>query len=361
MVKLSLHAIPLLVSGLLLGCGASARRSNGTSVDQLGVSREMALATDSIPLEQSELGRALFFDRTLSKDSSMSCATCHVPEYGFAEPQRVSHGIGPRARRRNTPTLLNVGLQERFDWDGRAASLEEQLLGVFSSLGDMGIDVGAVVARVEDDADYKSWFESAFGRGPDIEALLSALAGYQRTLVVGDSRFDRFYFGGDSTALTASEHRGWKVFIARGCTGCHGGFTGDRRGKGITLFTDHRFHNLGVGYQNGRMADVGRYGVTRRPEDWGSFKTPSLRNVELTSPYMHDGSIDTLEGVIEFYAKGGISNPNLDVTIRQRSLTSAERADLVAFLKALTTVELGPVLSSQRRHAESRRTRGGGS
>ncbi|GIW51507.1 MAG: cytochrome-c peroxidase [Gemmatimonadales bacterium] len=303
------------------------------------------------PLERIRLGARLFEDVRLSRDSSISCATCHMPSYAFAEPRPVSHGIGERARKRNTPTLINVAVfRSSFDWDGRAESLEEQLRGVFTVSGDMGLDLPEAVRRIAQDASYRRWFRRAYGRLPDAQSVLSALVEFLRSLVVTGSRFDRFYLGGDSTALSESEISGWRLFRSAkaGCAGCHVPLP-DPGGSGVIVFTDNRFHNLGVGYKDGRMEDVGRYGVTRRPRDWGAFVTPSLNSVALTAPYMHDGSLETLEDVVEFYARGGIRNPNIDDVIAERKFSDQEKADLVAFLRALTVEWLSDSAEVRRR------------
>ena len=284
------------------------------------------------------LGARLFADVNLSRDSTTSCATCHSPFRVFSEPREVSHGIGLHARKRNTPSLVNVAIRRPpFDWDGRAGTLEDQLRGVFSVDGDMGIDLVSAVAVARNSPYYDSEFRRVYGRPVDVHALAAAIIVFQRTLTILGSRFDRYYLESDSTALSPSEKRGWALFRSNkaGCAGCHIPFPDPE--TGIILFEDIRFHNLGVGYNDGRMEDVGRYGVTRRPGHWGSFRTPSLRNVALTSPYMHDGSLATLEEVVDFYAKGGIRNPNLDPVIGRRNLSQQDRADLVAFLRSLTT------------------------
>lgn len=251
----------------------------------------------------------------------------------------MSHGIGSRARKRNTPSLINVGVfRNDFDWDGRASTLEDQLRGVFSPLGDMGIDLAEAVARLRDDPSYKGAFQRAFKRHADVDGLVSALSAFQRSLILGESRFDRFYLGSDSSALSESEKRGWTLFRSgrSGCAGCHVPAP-DPGGSGLIVFRDNRFHNLGVGYNDGQMMDLGRFSVTRRSNDWGSFVIPSLRNVSLTAPYMHDGSLATLQEVVEFYSRGGVVNPNLDPVMRPRDFSEMEKADLVAFLEALTT------------------------
>jgi cytochrome c peroxidase len=310
--------------------------------DVLGLTTPPAAEGNPLTSNKIVLGRALFFDERLSKDGTLSCASCHVPQHGFTEPHAVSHGIGVNARRRNTPTVLNSAFERSLDWDGRAASLEDQVLGVFLPSGDMGIDIGEAVAIVRRDPRYRKLFVGAFDSEPTVDGLVKALAAFQTSLVSGNSRFDRFYFGGDRTALTVAEQRGWALFNKpnMGCAGCHLPLHPDPRGRGAALFTDRSFHNLGVGYKNGRMSDVGRYAVTQNPRDWGAFKTPGLRNVALTGPYMHDGSLATLEDVIEFYVRGGIANPKLDVVIRPLELSASEKADLVSFLRSLTSEEL---------------------
>lgn len=292
--------------------------------------------TLSLPLAgEVRLGGRLFAENTLSRDSSLSCATCHVPSRSFTEARSLSHGIGARARRRNTPSLVNVAVgRSDFDWDGRAPSLEAQLLGVFARNGDMGIDLAEAVARLRDNDEYAAAFKDVYGHEPDAQSLLSALSQFQRTLVAKESRFTRFYLGSDSAALSASEKRGWALFRAKGCGGCHVPLP-DTGGSGVVLLTDGRFHNLGVGFEEGQMRDLGRYDVTLRKSDWGSFRTPPLHDVANTAPYMHDGSLETLEEVVDFYARGGNSNPNLDPVMVPRQFSRRDRLDLVAFLRAL--------------------------
>ena len=297
------------------------------------------------------LGRRLFEDSSLSRDSSLSCATCHKPSNAFAEPRTVSHGIGLRARRRNSPSLINIVIgRVNFDWDGRAHALGEQVRNVFSASGDMGIDLGEAVRRIRLDRSYRREFRYVLRRSPDSRGFVDALVAFQESLIVAESRFDRFLLASDSSALSEAELRGWQVFRRKGsgCAGCHSPFTNPRDPR-VIVFSDGRFHNLGVGYENGRMSDVGRYAVTQQPSDWGAFRTPTLRNVALTAPYMHDGSLATLEEVVAFYARGGNPNPGIDDVMTKRDFTDQDQADLVAFLKALTTEWLSDSASVRRR------------
>lgn len=286
-----------------------------------------------------ELGARLFTDTVLSQDSSISCATCHKPERAFTESLTVSHGIGNRARKRNTPTLLDVSVGLRsFDWDGRARDLREQLVGVFSRDGDMGIDAVEAVGRISSDDCYASLFNRAFGAKASVASFFQALVEFQESLISGQSRFDRFYLAGDSGALSQQEQEGWDLFRSprTGCSGCHSTLPDPESGK--IVFSSENFRNLGIGFDPGGFDDVGRFGVTRNPKDWGAFRVPALRNVSITGPYMHDGSIQTLEAVVELYSLGGISNPNLDpVAGSRRAFSSKERDAIVAFLRALTS------------------------
>ena len=207
-----------------------------------------------------------------------------------------------------------------------------------------------VVERLSGDGHYVAAFRRAFGRNVDVHGFRAALVAFQKSLLVADSRFDRYRSGRDTNALTESEKHGFAIFRKAGCGGCH--VPTPHNADSITLFTDGRFHNLGVGYANGRMSDVGRYLVTRQPADWGAFRTPSLRNVAATAPYMHDGSIATLEEVVAFYDRGGNKNPQLDEIVSPLHLTEQDKADLVGFLRTLTshtlTVPTATVRTSSR-------------
>lgn len=305
----------------------------------------LGLIEPDIPLdrpltqEKVSLGSKLFSDPRLSVTGKMSCATCHDPGRGFAERRSVSFTAKGEKLRRNAPSILNAGYLTTVGWDGKWTNLEQQIAEPFSKSGDMGLDIGEVLDVIDRLPDYQEPFRRAFGRKPDRAAMAEALAAFQRSMVSGDSRFDDYLFKGDAKALTASEKRGYEIFIGRAsCINCHDIFhpSVNNLGGGVALFTDFRFHNLGVGYKNGKMSDPGRYLITRRAGDWGTFKTPMLRNVALTSPYMHDGSLETLREVVEFYNRGGISNPNIAPGIKPLLMSEQDVKDVTNFLGSLT-------------------------
>jgi cytochrome c peroxidase len=286
-----------------------------------------------------ELGEKLFFDARLSSTGLMSCATCHDPKHGFAENRAISFDAAGDKLERNAPSILNSGYLATVNWDGRFKTLEDQIMQPFSKKGDLRIEIEEALQIIESSNDYKGLFENAFGRPVDKNSVGDALASFQRSLISANSRFDDYLFKNDSCALSDNEKKGYELFIGKAsCIACHDIFhpTVNSLGGAVALFSDHRFHNIGVGYKNGKMTDMGRYWTTRRKEDWGSFKTPMLRNVALTSPYMHDGSLPTLTSVIEFYNKGGNPNPNLAPGIRPLLLNEEEISNLVAFLESLT-------------------------
>jgi cytochrome c peroxidase len=283
------------------------------------------------------LGQKLFFDARLSGTGTTACASCHDPSHAFAEPRRVSISDSGRQGRRNSPSLLDVGFLPRLMWDGRFRTLERQALSPFQR-GEMGIGVDEALQRVSSDRQYVRLFRAALGRRPTADGMARALAAFQRTLVSGPSRVDGFLVSNEPI-LTPLEHDGFHIFNGRaGCSNCHQPFPlrPDGRARSRPLFTDFQFHNLGVGYRSGGFADTGRYGRSLVDVEWGAFRTPSLRNVASTPPYMHDGSLATLEDVVEFYSAGGRANPNLSPLIRRLLLDDYEKAALVAFLRALT-------------------------
>jgi len=289
----------------------------------LGLGSRPTLADNPLTAVRVALGRQLFFDPILSHDNTVACASCHRPDHGFSSPDARPRGIGGREAARRAPTLFNRAYGTAFFWDGRAGSLEEQALEPIANLNEMGSSVADAVARLKANAGYKERFSAAFDDGITPANLGKALAGFERVLLRGDSSVDRFRQRGERSAMTAAELHGLWLYESKGqCWRCHSG----------PNFTDENFHNTGVSW--GGM-DLGRYAVTKKEADRGKYKTPTLRGVKLTAPYMHDGSVKSLEEVVEFYNRGGGANPNLDPVVRPLNLTKEELADLVAFLRAL--------------------------
>ena len=273
----------------------------------------------------ARLGARLFDDRLLSADRSVACASCHKPALGFADSRARSLGVGGRETERNAPTLFNRVLGARFMWDGRAATLEEQALLPIENPLEMGLPLDEAVARLDADATYRAEFQRVLGAPPTRDGLARALAAHVRTLVPGASPVDRFRTG-DFGALDDAERAGLWFYESRGgCWRCHGGVN----------FSDEEFHNTGVGAELA-TPDPGRAAITGAPEDRGRFKTPTLRGVALTAPYMHDGSLATLEEVVDFYRGGGHANPNLDPLVRPLEMDERDARNLVAFLRALS-------------------------
>jgi cytochrome c peroxidase len=346
-----------------------AARDGSTTVAARGAVRESAAATLGLPSrvlpatvdsKVAALGRKLFFDRRLSRNDTVSCAMCHIPRQGFSSNEvSTALGIEGRSLRRNAPTLLGVGTLSVLFHDGREDRLEQQIWGPLLAADEMGNpSVGYLLGRIRGLEDYRGRFEQAFaGRGPDMETLGAALAAYQRTLLAASSPFDRWYFGGDETAVGEDARRGFALFRGRaGCIRCH------RMDEDGALFTDEEFHNTGVGYAQGARGpvprfeaapgvvvevdpsavprvptlDLGRYEITGDPADRWKFRTPGLRNVALTAPYMHDGSLPTLEAVVRFYRGGGVEAPGRDPLLAPLELDERDVTDLVAFLASLT-------------------------
>jgi cytochrome c peroxidase len=286
--------------------------------------------------ETIALGRRLYYDTALSADNTVSCATCHEPGMGFTDDKPVSNGVQNKTGTRSAPTVINSAYNELQFWDGRAPSLEKQAEGPIANPVEMAHSLTGVVAHLQDDASYRDEFKKAWGTDQvTIDMVTKSIASFERTVLSGNSPFDRFYYGGDKKALSASAQRGLKVFRdpKRGnCAVCH------TIGTKYALFTDNKFHNIGIGASTrGEFTDTGRYSQTRNDADMGAFKTPSLRNCSQTAPYMHDGSLPDLKSVIDHYIGGGNSNPHLDKQIHVLDfLSGQERADLLEFIKSLT-------------------------
>ncbi|MDD2659688.1 MAG: cytochrome c peroxidase [Methylococcales bacterium] len=330
----------------------------------LGLPAVPAPANNPLTQEKVSLGRKLFYDRRLSLNNTFSCAMCHVPEQGFTSNEMATAvGIEGRTVRRNSPALYNVAYAQSLFHDSRETTLEQQIWAPLLAHNEMANpSIGYVIEKINNSADYNGLFKKAFGRGPGMETIGMAIASYERTLNSANSAFDRWYFGKDKQALDAKARRGFQLFNGKAnCSGCHS------IGRNHALFTDNSNHNTGIGYAEAmaktdktqriqvapgvyvdvdaklvttvagiKPNDLGRYEVTQKPEDRWKYKTPSLRNVSLTAPYMHNGVFTTLQQVVEFYNRGGIANENLDPLIKPLNLTALEVADLTAFLDSLT-------------------------
>ena len=298
-------------------CAASAVIAEGLPVP-LGLDSYLpAPETNPIRAEKAALGRALFFETLLSRDRSVSCATCHDPSRAYTDDKALAVGLGGRKGTRRTPAILNRGYGRSFFWDGRAGTLEEQVLKPIGNPVEMDLTIEEALARLKSSGKYPPLDAGAVG---------AALATYVRTILAGDSPYDR-YVAGDRNALDAEQAAGLRLFRGKAnCAACHLG----------PNLTDEEFHNTGTGWADGKFADEGRFAVTGRDRDRGAFKTPTLRDAARRAPFMHDGSLATLEDVIEHYDKGGKPNPALDSEVRPLKLTAEEKRSLIAFLRALT-------------------------
>ena len=355
-------------------------------VESRGVRQHLRQMTLDLPIglppisiqvssEEIDLGRKLFFDRRLSKNSTLSCAMCHIPEQGFTQNE-LSTPVGHMGKgvRRNVPSLYNVAFVERLFLDGREKSLATQVWSPLLAPNEMANpNRGHVIAKLRADDQYVAQFEDLYKEGLSEDTLGRALAAYQKAILSGDSHFDRWYFGGRESVLSGDNYpddaiRGFEIFREKGCDSCHA------IGKDNALFTDSRFYNTGVGYLRYRRSsqpmevqlapgifvkpavfvetetflDDGRAEVTGKTGDRWRYRTPTLRNVELTSPYMHDGSIATLEDVMKFYSQGGGGDPKQDPRIGSFVLSQGEQASLIAFLRTLTSSNVDALVSDAR-------------
>ena len=291
----------------------------------LGLGSPPAIGDGAAAEARVKLGRRLFFDPILSGDRTIACASCHHPEHGFASAHGLPTGIRGQRLARRAPSLFKRALGKSFFWDGRAATLEEQALMPIEDPREMGSSVAEAVSRLNADPDYRADFTTAFPDGVTAKNLGTAIANFERVLLRGDSKIDRFRQSGDVAALSPDERHGLWLYESKArCWRCHSG----------PNFTDESFRNTGVGWGR-EPPDLGRFNVTKVEADRGRFKTPSLRGVALTAPYMHDGSLKTLEDVVEFYNRGGTENPLRDAAIAPLNLSKEEVGALVAFLKAL--------------------------
>ena len=301
----------------------------------LGLDLYMPIPEENpLTAEKIELGRRLFFDRRLSRDGLIACSSCHDPERAFSDGRPVAVGVFGRQGRRHAPAIINRGYGRAFFWDGRARSLEEQVLKPIQDRDEMDLALDEASSRVNLDS----------------AAIAGALASYVRSILSGDSPYDRFV-NGERTALSPEQQLGLQVFRGKGnCTACHVG----------PNFSDEKLHNTGIAWrrlrplpsadvrgsseredpasaeESGGLVDLGRSAVTGKDADRGAFKTPTLREVARTAPYMHDGSFATLEDVVDYYDRGGNSNPGLDPELKPLYLTPEDKQALIAFLRSLS-------------------------
>ena len=323
--------------------------------------------------EKISLGRRLFFDRRLSINDTISCAICHIPEQGFTNNEiQTAIGVEGRSGKRNSPTIYNVAYLEMLFHDGRESTLEQQVWAPFLARNEMANpSIGYVLDKIRAIPEYDGLFEKAFnGRGPTMETVGMALASYQRTLNAANSPFDRWYYGKEEDAVSEQVKHGFNLFIGKGaCSVCH------IVEEDYALLTDNQLHNTGLGYlasmgitskttrvqlapgvfteldtevikrvSKPKENDVGRYEVTENPHDRWKFRTPTLRNISLTAPYMHDGSLLTLRAVMEFYNQGGVPNELLSPLIKPLGLTNEEIDDIIVFLESLTGGNVGTLV-----------------
>ena len=307
--------------------------------------------------ETIALGRRLYYDTALSVDNTVSCATCHNPAMGFTDDKPVSNGVHGKTGVRSAPTVINSAYSALQFWDGRAPSLEAQAAGPMANPVEMAHTLKGVEERLQKDPSYREEFKKAWGTDQiTIDMVTKSIASFERTVLSGNSPFDRFYYRGDKKALSLSAQRGLKVFVnpKRGnCAVCH------TIGAKYALFTDNKFHNIGIGADTrGEFVDTGRYTQTKNDADMGAFKTPTLRDCLLTAPYMHDGSMPDLKAVIDHYIGGGNSNPHLDKQIHVLDfLSGQEREDLLEFLKSLNgklPADVGPPATTARKDGQRR-------
>jgi cytochrome c peroxidase len=286
---------------------------------------EMKIPADN-PLtpEKAHLGKQLFFDKRLSKDGSASCETCHVPEKGWGDGESLSKKVGGAMNTRHSPTMWNVGYNEKWYWDGRAETLEKQIEAAWK--GQMGADPAAIATALAKVPGYVVQFKTIYGGDPTGDTIVKSLASFVRTIRSGDAPMDKQQKG-DKAAAGEDAQRGWELFRDKaGCAACHA----------PPLYTDNLFHNTGVGFDKPEP-DKGRGGHTKDAKEEGQFKTPSLRSVGTHPPYFHDGSAKTLDEAVDVMLAGGIKdkNPNHDTRLKKVTLTAKERADLMAFIKAI--------------------------
>ena len=321
---MSLPWLQIVVSVALVGLAAEGRAEPRRP---LGLDLYRPVPEDNqLTPEKVKLGRRLFHERLLSRDGSLACADCHQPKRAFTDGRAKAVGVYGRKGPRSVPTIVNRAWGESFFWDGRVQTLEEQVVQPILAELEMDLTIEEAVERLRGKRRYRKGFRRVFGREVNGEDLARALAAYVRTIQAGDSPYDRHLLG-KKRALSQQAQAGVRLFRGKAnCSACHVGPT----------LSDEEFHNTGIAWRDGRFLDDGRYAVTKKEQDRGKFKTPTLREVAHTAPYMHDGSLARLEDVVEFYSKGGRGNANLDPELRPLQLTDVEKRQLESFLRSLS-------------------------
>ena len=323
----------LLICFILLGCGKNTEPISGTLTLEvppiptgLAGYEPMPIPADNpMTAEKVWLGRQLFFDERLSIDNSRSCYSCHTCQHGLSDGSQTAVGAENKRLPRNSPTLWNIGYHQKFYWDGRSDSLEKQAMDAWTGpyMG-AGEKTDEIVAKINALQGYRSQFQKVFQSDATPENMMKAIAAFERTIIGGSTPWDRWR-AGDKSAISQSAFRGWNIFQGIKCNNCHDGL----------LFTDQQYHNIGIGMDH-QVGDVGRFEVTKRPEDFGAFKTPTLRDVAKSAPYFHDGSAGMLEEAVDIMLGGGKPNQNLDKNLTPHKLSPEQREDLLNFLRALT-------------------------
>ena len=326
------RSLVLLAVVLIAACNSNVRQSTGGFAPdiqplpaQLTTYEPMSIPADNpMTAEKVALGRQLFFDERLSADGSKSCYSCHVCEHGLTDGLPKAIGAGNKQLPRSSPTLWNIGYHKEFYWDGRSPSLEKQALAAWTG-ANMGAKADEVVAKLNALQEYKTQFQKVFQSDATPDNVVKAIAAFERTIISGNTAWDRWR-AGDNRAISQSAWRGWNIFQSINCTNCHAG----------VLFTDQQYHNVGIGMDQ-KEPDVGRFKVTQRPEDTGAFKTPTLRDIEKSAPYFHDGSAKTLEEAVDIMLGAGKPNQYLDKkNLQPHKLLPEQREDLLNFLRSLT-------------------------
>ena len=325
-------AVVLALAAITMASAASDYAMSPTPEDQ----KWLLPATPPAPADNQpnaarvELGKMLFFDPRLSSDSNMSCASCHSPLFGWSDGLGTARGTKSKVLGRASPTVVNTGYNTIHMWDGRKATLEDQAMGPMESMDEMAMDLSALFKWLNTSPGYQTAFKKAYpGEAIDAKTLSKSIASFERTVVSNESPFDRWLHG-DAKAMTAEQVRGFRLFTDAGkgnCAACHQ----------APNFTDNGFHNIGLASYDKPSPDVGRFAIRPVKSLKGAFKTPTLRDIELTAPYFHDGSAKTLMEVVEHYNRGGVSKTDLSPEMKPLNLTREEMQAIVAFMQALTT------------------------